>query len=133
MREALKSRYDFDKSLEENYSIQNGISETVPDQSTKLTELVARQKRGQEVRQFKPEWQGATSFEEAFPEWEKMDKIERHIALEEVKNNIKLIQWKLSEEAKEKASKEWDELIKAEVTKAQNAKTNTEDAPKTEG
>jgi len=128
MREALKSRYDFDKSLEENYSIQNGISETVPDQSTKLTELVARQKRGQEVRQFKPEWTGATSFEEWQPEWEKLDKIERQIALEQVRDNINQIRQKLSEEAKQKASQEWDELIKAEVTKAQNAKTNNEEA-----
>jgi len=128
MREALKSRYDFDKSLEENYSIQNGISETVPDQSTKLTELVARQKRGQEVRQFKPEWTGATSFEEWQPEWEKLDKIERQIALEQVRDNINQIRRKLSEEAKQKASQEWDELIKAEVTKAQNAKTKNEEA-----
>lgn len=132
MREALKSRYDFDKSLEENYSIQDGISETVPDQSTKLSELVARQKRGQEVRQFKPEWTGATSFEEWKPEWEKLDKIERQIALEQVRDNINQIRQKLSEEAKQKASQEWDELIKAEVTKAQNAKTTTEDA-KSEG
>jgi len=125
MRENLKSRYDFLVEDEENYSVQTGISETVPDQSVDLKTLVARQARGQEIRQFKPEWTGATDFDEAFPDWEKMDKIERLIALKQVEDNIKQIQWKLDDAAKIRVAEEREKLINDEVTRRTTATTET--------
>jgi len=113
----LTRKYDFSSDDEKHYSKQDPLSQAIPDQSVSLKILVQRQKQGQEVRQFKPEWVGETSFEEAFPEWEKLDKIERLIELDKVKNNTDQLQRKLDEAAKARVAEERQKLIDDEVTR----------------
>lgn len=95
----IKSRYNYVPKFDEVNTLP---SKTMPDQSTDLRILVQRQRNGQEVRQYQPQFDGITDLETEYPNWETMDKIEREIVLNQVRNNINNIRNKLTKTAKDK-------------------------------
>jgi len=111
----FKQKYSYTPVFEE---INEGISETIPGQNTDLRQLIQRQRNGQEVRQFQPQFDGATSLEDWQPNWETMDKIERELALQQVRQNINNIRNKLTETAKQKLYDDISKDAKAEQSEA---------------
>lgn len=119
----LKNKYQYSHKLEE---INTLPSETIPGQNTDLRQLIQRQRNGQEVRQFQPQYDGQTDLEEFQPQWEKLDQIERQVVLQNVRNNIDNIRNKLTQTAKQKI---YDDIGKDYKAKQSEAK---KDEPKTE-
>lgn len=99
----------------------NEPSMTIPGQSTELAILIQRQANNQQVRQFKPEWEGATTFDQAFPDFSRMDRADRAAALLDVQKNVDQIRWKLDAEAKERVIQERIKLSEEQASEATNA------------
>lgn len=111
----LKNKYSYTHVLEEK---STGVSETIPGQNVDLRQLIQRQRNGQEVRQFQPQFDGQTELNEFQPQWERLDKIEREVVLQQIRENINNIRNKLSQQAKQKI---YDDITKDEKAKQSEA------------
>lgn len=113
----LKSKYSYIPVFEE---ANNGVSETIPGQNTDLRQLIQRQRNGQEVRQFQPQFDGQTELDEFQPQWNTLDKIERQVILNQVRQNIDNIRNKLSKQAKDKIYADIQADAKTEQSEVQS-------------
>lgn len=123
MASKFKTKYSYIPVLEEK---NTGVSETIPGQNTDLRQLIQRQRNGQEVRQFQPQFDGATSLEDWQPDWTSMDRIERELALQQIRLNINNIRNKLTQSAKQKIYDDIAKDYEAQQSEAQKDAATSE-------
>lgn len=100
------------------YEIPFGPSETIPDQSRSVQELIERHQRGQAIRGGQPVYYN----DEDVPEIEKMDFAEKRSFYETLKTNEAEILKFLNEQKKEAAAKAKADELEAEILKRASEK-----------
>lgn len=136
----FQNHYNYNPSAEGHTEKFTKPSETVPDQTMGIREILDRFTRGQKVQTLKPVWYDENNISEFEGHFDKMDRLERIDYLKEVKQSIKaqqdgiaekltkLKQDKLKKAAAEKAERKVEQVEK----RTQHSQESVIDPPKEE-
>lgn len=100
-----RGRYQNWNTSQITFETFEGESQTVPDQTMGLRELITRFTRGQDVRMYEPVYNG----EEYLPDIERMDPMERMDFAREIGQDIEAVQLQRQQMEEEAAAREAEE------------------------